>query len=229
MTERAAAAAQNVAGSSVEIVGATSEYGPPSIEGHYDGVFSIPPMLEIIAANRGDIDGIIVACFDDTGVDAIRSFVDVPVIGLCQAAMQTASVLAGNFSVITTLGRSVPIIEKLAHHYGYADLCRRVRASEIPVLDLEREPQQSEHKIELEIQAALNEDKAEAIVLGCAGMIDLANRLSQKFEVPVIEGVAPAVKIVEGLAQLGLKTTNLGGYAPPRAKNYVGVFSKHSP
>ena len=60
-------------------------------------------------------------------------------------------------------------------------------------------------------------------------MIDLARRLSQKFDVPVIEGVAPAVKIVEGLAQLGLKTTRLGGYAPPREKSYVGVFNKHSP
>ncbi len=229
MTEQVVAAGRRYAAPDVEVVGATSVYGPPSIEGYYDEIFAVPPMLEIIDANRDDVDGVIVACFDDTGVDAARCLVDVPVIGICQAAMQTASVLAGSFSVITTLSRSIPALEHLAHRYGFERRCRKVRAADVPVLDLEQPSSGAEEKICREIEAALDEDGAEAIVLGCAGMVDLAARLTRRYDVPVLEGVAPALKIIEGLAGLGLRSSRRGGYAPPRAKAYTGEFAKHSP
>lgn len=229
MTDKVVAAVKPFAADDVEIIGATSEYGPPSIEGYYDEVFSIPPMLEIIKREQHNINGVVIACFDDTGVDAARAMVDVPVIGICQAAMQTASVLAGSFSVITTLGRSVPALEHLAQRYGYGHICRAVRASEIPVLELENPESGAEDKISSEIELTLIQDKAESIVLGCAGMVELASRLSDKYQVPIIEGVAPAVKIIEGLARLGLKTSSRGGYANPVEKTYTGSFDRFSP
>ncbi len=229
MTERMSSAARSVVDQGVEIVAATSAYGPPSIEGYYDEIFAVPPLLEIIAAERQRVDGVVIGCFDDTGVDAARALVDVPVVGICQAAMQTASVLAGSFSVITTLGRSIPALEHLAFRYGYGRACRRVRAAEVPVLDLEEPSSGAEQRIGAEIETALREDGAEAIVLGCAGMVDLAERLTREFEVPVIEGVGPAVKTVEGIARLGLKTSRRGGYAPPRRKGYDGAFAQYSP
>ena len=80
-----------------------------------------------------------------------------------------------------------------------------------------------------EIARALEDDHAEAIVLGCAGMADLAASLSAEFGVPVIDGVAAAVVLAEGLAAIGLRTSKRGGFAKPLAKTYSGLFGQFSP
>ena len=100
-----------------------------------------------------------------------------------------------------------------------------MRAADIPVLSLEEEGSEARLLIEDEIRRAADEDGAEAVVLGCAGMADLTRQLTAKFGLPVIDGVAAAVKMVEGLVAQGLKTSKAGGYSPPPAKNYVGEFS----
>ena len=66
-------------------------------------------------------------------------------------------------------------------------------------------------------------------MLGCAGMADLASDLSREHGVPVLDGVARAVKLCEGLVGLGLKTSKAGGYAAPRAKRFAGTFAAFSP
>ena len=120
-------------------------------------------------------------------------------------------------------------VSSLARRYGYADLCRRVRASEIPVLDLEDPASGARDQLRAEVRRALDEDGCEAVVLGCAGMVDMARSLSEELEVPVVEGVTAAVKIVEGLAVLGISTSKRGGYAPPRPKAYAGAFVRYGP
>ncbi|NUS20517.1 MAG: aspartate/glutamate racemase family protein, partial [Mesorhizobium sp.] len=73
------------------------------------------------------------------------------------------------------------------------------------------------------------DDRAEAIVLGCAGMADLATELAATHGLPVIDGVAAAVTLAESLVRLGLKTSRLGPYAAPPAKAYSGPFSQFQP
>ena len=70
---------------------------------------------------------------------------------------------------------------------------------------------------------------AEAIVLGCAGMADLAADLSRKHGLPVIDGVAGAIALIESLARLGVATSKLGGYAAPLKKTYTGSFAGFAP
>ena len=228
MTAKMREAAAGVAAPGTEVVAVTAGYGPESIEGYYDEVFSVPPMLDAVKAHSSAA-GVVVGCFDDTGVDAARCVTPAPVIGICQAAMQVASIVSGSFTVVTTLARSVPALEHLARRYGYADLCRRVRASEVPVLALEDPASGALDRLRAEIRRALDEDRCESIVLGCAGMVDMARSLSEELGVPVVEGVTAAVKIVEGLATLGITTSKRGGYAPPRPKRYSGAFTRHAP
>ena len=226
MTAKMHEAARAVTSQGTEIVAVTAEYGPESIEGYYDEVFSVPAMLDAVKAHP-DAAGVVVGCYDDTGVDAARCVTSAPVIGICQAAMQVASIVSGSFTVVTTLGRSVPALEHLARRYGYGDLCRKVRASEIPVLALEDPASGARDQLRAEVRRALDEDGCESIVLGCAGMVDMARSLSEELGVPVVEGVTAAVKIVEGLAVLGITTSKRGGYAPPRSKAYKGAFAQY--
>ena len=228
MTEKIGEAARAAALPSTEIVAVNPDAGPPSIEGYYDEVFAIPGLIGEMR-RAGPVDGTIIACFDDTGLEAARSFSAAPVIGIGEAAFHMASLIAGKFSVVTTLSRSVPAIEHNLVRYGLASRCARVRAAEVAVLELEIPGSAARGRISREIDRAIQEDADEAIVLGCAGMADLAAALGREHGLPVIDGVAAAVKLIEALVGLGLKTSKLGGYAAPLSKRYTGDFLRFSP
>jgi allantoin racemase len=228
MTRKIGKAAGVAAAVGTEIAAVNPDFGPPSIEGYLDEAFSIPGLIAEI--NKApEMDAYIVACFDDSGLDAARCVTNAPVIGIGEAAFHVASLIAGKFSVVTTLFRSVPAIEHNLIKYGLAARCTKVRATDVPVLELEVPGSNARDRISEEIRRAVLEDRAEAIVLGCAGMTDLASTLSNEHGIAVLDGVACAVKLCEALVQLGLKTSKTGDYASPRPKLYSGIFAPFSP
>ena len=228
MTKVIAAAAAKAARPDTVIRAVESAFGPPSIEGAYDDAFAVPGLLERIKEGEEEgADAHIIACFDDTGLDAARALANAPVVGIGEAGFFTAAMLAHCFSVVTTLSRSVPVLENNLLRYGLARRCARVRAIEVPVLELD-DPN-ARKKIADEIARALAEDGAGAIVLGCAGMADLAASLGAEFGIPVIDGVGAAVVTAEGLAAIGLRTSKRGAYATPLPKAYSGPFARFSP
>ena len=212
MTDKIAKAARAVARPDTEIVAASSQDGPASIQGFLDVATCVPGLLNEVVQHK-EIDAIVIACFYDTGLDAVRSLVSVPVLGIGEAAYHAASMIANKFSVITTLSRSVPGLENNLLRYGLAQKCACVRATEIPVLKLEEGDPATLDKIRLEIHASINEDKAEAIVLGCAGMADLMAQLSEEFGLPVIDGVSAGVTFAEALVNNSLRTSKIGAYS----------------
>jgi len=229
MTDRMADAARGVLPGDVKLRALTSDYGPPSIEGYYDEMFAVPPMLELIRGMDAPMDGVIIGCFDDTGVEAARCASEAPVIGICQAACQHASVLAGSFSIVTTLGRSVHPLERRVLDYGFERQCQSVRATDIPVLALESCDESALNGLYQQVESALQQDGSEAIVLGCAGMVELQESLQQRYQVPVIEGVTAAVSIMQGLARLPVFTSRRNTFAHPVEKTFQGDFERYSP
>lgn len=229
MTATIAHAARQVAAPATEIVPVTSSMGPVSIEGYYDEAFAVPGLLrEIGLAERAGVEAAVIACFDDTGLDAARAMATIPVVGICEAALVMAGFVAKRFTVVTTMERSRVPIEELAQRYGMAGRAR-IRAANIAVLALEDPNSGARDKLRNEIVRAIGEDHAEAIVLGCAGMADLARTLSQEFGMPVIDGVGAAVKQAEALVALGLSTSKRGAYAAPVSKSYLGALGEFAP
>jgi allantoin racemase len=228
MTKVIGEAARAAASPGVEILAVNPTDGPPSIEGYYDEVFSIPGLIEEMR-KAGAVDATVIACFDDTGLEAARCASPTPVIGIGEAGFHMASLIAEKFGVVTTLSRSLAPIEHNLTKYGLASRCAGVRASDVPVLELE-DPRSGARELILEqIRKSLDEDGAEAIVLGCAGMTRLARDLSEAVGAPVLDGVACAVALAESAARLGLRTSKRNTYAPPRAKTYGGGFVRFSP
>lgn len=220
MTHTIAAAARAAASPGTEIDAETGMGTPASIEGYRDEAMAVPAMLAaIIAAEARGANAHVIACFDDPGLAAAREVATGPVIGICQAAVQVALTLAARFSVITTLPRSVPVIEDLMIAYGAGHRCRKVRAVDMPVLALETSPAETRTRLLAETQLAICQDGAEAIVLGCAGMADLCDWLSEMAGVPVIDGVTAATRLAEALAGAGYRTSKAGAYAYPRDKS----------
>lgn len=221
MTSTIEACARAVAGPGTEVTGITAEFGPPSIESHYDEAMSVPGLLAAIKRGESQgVDGYVIACFGDPGLDAAREVARGPVLGIAEAAMHSASHLGRGFSVVTTLGRTMGRAADLAEHYGMHRFCRGIHACEIAVLDLDADP--DARKIITEAcRDALETDGSDAIVLGCAGMADMCTAISAELGVPVIDGVTAATLTVQSLVTLGLRTSKRGEFAAPPDKEYT--------
>jgi allantoin racemase len=230
MTAKIGEAARAIAAPGTEILAVSPAAGPVSIECHYDEAVSVLGVLEEVRKGEEEgCDGYVIACFGDPGLLAAREIARGPVVGIAEAAMHAASFVATGFSVVTTLTRTCVIAEHLVERYGMVHACRKVRGTDIPVLDLEETGRGAFDAIVAECRRAVAEDRSGAIVLGCAGMADLVAAVQRAVGVPVIDGVAAAVVQVEGLVRLGLGTSKHGDLAWPPAKAYAGDLARFAP
>ncbi|WP_433205962.1 aspartate/glutamate racemase family protein [Dactylosporangium sp. CS-047395] len=225
MTALIGASARAVAGPGVLVEAVTSAMGPASIESHYDEALSVPGLLAAVAAGEADgVDGFVIACFGDPGLDAARELARGPVVGIAEAAMHAATLLGRGFSVVTTLDRTRGRAWDLAARYVAAGACRGVHACAIPVLALDADPHLAD-RVTAVARLALDQDGSDVIVLGCAGMAGLCDTVSSRLGVPVIDGVAAGVLLVRSLITLRLSTSVHGEYARPPVKEYAGALS----
>lgn len=194
MTDAMVATARGTA-LEAEVVGWTSTEGPPAIQGEQDGEAAIPPLLELVKkADAAGARAIIIGCFDDTGLDAARTIATCPVIGIGQAAYHLASLFGPRFSVVTTLAVSIPVLSANVTAYGLDRNLGRIRASGVPVLALEDDRENATEQVKDEIRAAIREDSINSVVLGCAGMVHIAED-SDDIPVKLIDGVQAAVRL----------------------------------
>ena len=227
MTAKIGEAARGVAAPGMEIVAVSPAAGPVSIECHYDEAVSVLGVLEEVRKGEEEgCDGYVIACFGDPGLLAAREIAKGPVLGIAEAAMHAASLIATGFSVVTTLERTCIIAEHLVRNYGMEHHCRKVRGTDIPVLDLEDTGSAALGMIVEECRRAVAEDRCGAIVLGCAGMAGLVAAVQREVGVPVIDGVTAAVVQVEGLVRLGLGTSKHGDLARPLPKTFTGNLAQ---
>lgn len=202
MTEAIGGAARERAHDPDGIRAINPREGPVAIQGAEDGRRALPGLLRLFekeVLEDAGCDAVIIACFDDTGLWQLREMSTVPVVGIGEAGYHLAMLLGERFSVVTTLQASVPVLEDNLRQYGFAARCARVRASGVPVL--EADGAQAFQRIDDEVGSAFEEDGVHSVVLGCAGMARLADRLAAKYGKPVIDGVAAAVGLCETLGR----------------------------
>lgn len=207
MTEAIGVAASKAASAGTTILAVNPDHGPASIQGPEDGEAALPGLYAVFdryMTGEDPFDAVVIACFDDTGLEELRARSEAPITGIGEAAYRLAAETAAPFSVVTTLAVSIPVLEHNIKSYGLAAECARVRASDIPVLELELHPQHAIKRIGSEIALAMKNDHCRSIVLGCAGMAGMARILENTYSVPVIEGVSAAVAWCERQVAAGL-------------------------
>jgi allantoin racemase len=222
MTRDIEAEARRYARPDTEIEAMSPAWGPASIEGHFEEELSAVATLETIAQRAHEFDGVAIACYGDPGLYAARELSPVPVVGIAEASMLMACTVAHKFSVITVLPRIRPLLEDVVRRYGLEPRCASVRTTSLAVLDIEQDPEAAQREIAVEGRRAVEEDGAEALCLGCAGMGPLDKAVESEVGVPVIDGVAAAVKMLEGLADYGVSTSRVAAFKAPEAKELKG-------
>jgi len=182
-----------------EVLGWTNYDGPTAIQGPEDGEIAVEGLLSLLPkAKSAGVDAIVIGCADDTGLGRIRSAAHCPVIGIGQAAMSLAVLHSNRFAIVTTLDVSVPVIEANVDLYGHRHACVGVFASGLPVLEVDRGGPRVEEQLARTIADAVSAGSG-AIVLGCAGMSRLRNKLSDRTGALLIDGVVAASIFAKGL------------------------------
>lgn len=199
MTEAMVTAARQAA-PELAFEGWTSDKGPASIQGPEDGAAATPPLLELITrASEQGADGIIIGCFDDTALREAAQIARCPVVGLGQAAYHYAALRNWRFSVVTTLSVSVPVLEANIANEGLSGHLGQVRASDVPVLALEADPALSGEIIKREALSAEREDEVQAVILGCAGMVQVVEDVRTALKITTIDPVVCAARSLRWL------------------------------
>ncbi|MEZ5667200.1 MAG: aspartate/glutamate racemase family protein [Alphaproteobacteria bacterium] len=227
MTRSIGEAGRSVAREGTEIVCTNPEFGPESIESYYDEYMAAPGTIdEVLKGDRDGCDAFVIACYGDPGLQGAREATAKPVLGIGEASLYTASMLAARFSVVTVIPRIRTMIEEMVAGYGFAHKCVSVRTTPYYVLDIERDPDGALQALRDEARRAMEEDTAEAILLGCAGFASFAADLERELGIPVLDGVVCAVKLAEALVDLGKATSRHFTYRPPEAKRFTGMFQR---
>jgi allantoin racemase len=212
LTDTITVAAQAVSAVGVTVTGVNPARGVPSVESHAEEAIAAVSVLEQVRAHQRHTDAFVVACFGDTGVLAAREVASCPVVGMTEAALQTACLLAHRFVVITLPARTIAHSDRVVRALGLEHRCD-VIAVDVPVAEL---VDGSAHLLDAFAAAAeetISAHRTEAVVLGCAGLADLVDPLSRKLGVPVIDGVAAAVGIATSLVAMGLNTSRSNTFA----------------
>ncbi|MGU3304822.1 aspartate/glutamate racemase family protein [Pseudomonas sp. M5A4_2d] len=222
ITETIAQQARAVASPGTEIIGLTPYFGAESVEGNFESYLAAIAVMDRVMAYDQPFDAVIQAGYGEHGREGLQELLNVPVVDITEAAASTAMFLGHAYSVVTTLDRTVPLIEDRLKLAGLYQRCASVRASGMAVLELEEDPLAAMEAIVRQAELAIREDKAEVICLGCGGMAGLDEQIRQRTGVPVVDGVTAAVTIAESLVRLGLSTSKIRTYATPRPKQVIG-------
>ncbi len=198
---------------------ANTQQGTCFIESRYAEFLNTKDIISLSQkAEKDGYDGVFVDCFGSPGVSIVRELVSIPVVGGFDGAVLMASLIAQKFSIVTVVPNVVPLIEDEIRTLGITGNVASVRDVQMPVQDLGNKEKLIEHLFE-QSKLAVHQDGAAAIVLGCTGMLDVVDAVSQKLTAakipaPVVDPSYAAITMLQSLIRCGLSQSRLTYYPP---------------
>lgn len=203
------------------------ETGPASIECAFDAMLAAADVVAcIIAAEAEGVDAVVIDCMEDPGLIPGRECVSIPVLGPCQTSMSLACTLGHRFSVLSVTPHMGLHFETAARLYGADTKYASTRSVDIPVLDLASDPDRLAAALLQAALRAVREDGADTLILGCTGMVGIAQRLRSDLEqagarIPVIDPIPVTVRLAKLLAETGIAHSK-AAYPTPARKEIRG-------
>lgn len=209
--------AQRAASAGTELVAVTTKGGTRNIDsafGDYlSGANAIRSGLDAAGVHRPD--AVVLAGFGRVGIDALKEALAIPVVSISEASMAMACLLGHRFTTLTMLKQFIPYQQDLVRYYGFEAKCASVRAIDVNVEECVTNREETLRQLKAEIQKVVAEDRAEVVILACAGLCGYDAELSRLAGVPVIDPVAVGVKVAEGLVALDLRHSKVRKFAHP--------------
>lgn len=216
------------AGPGTEVVCVTARFGSSAIESRWQAAIAGHATLEAFVMHGEGVDAGVIACFSDPGLGAIRQLMPFPVVGLAEAAMHSACMIGGRFSVIAVGSQFETSIREQAILAGLGARLASVRAVDRRVLGVASDAAGTLRDLTLLLDRAVQEDGAEVVILGGAVTAGMARELNQKSPVPVLDGVACAVRQAVALAGLAPAKPRSGSYRRQQGLSRVNLAEEFS-
>ena len=147
-------------------------------------------------------DAFVIACHCDPNLTVLREASTHPVLGIGESSMKIATLLGHKFSVVSTGERGIPNKEANIRSYGLDTYVASLRSPGVECCCADMAG-----KLRNAAAHAVNEDRAEVIVLSAAGQSQLAAEMSVSLGVPVLDGVDCALMLAEGMCHTGYQTS----------------------
>lgn len=181
----------------------TGRFGAAYISTEAASVIAGHAAIDAFARHVGDCDAVLLACFGDPGLFALRELSPVPVVGMAEASMRFAAAQAQRFSIVTGGTRWPVMLERLAQSLGYSEQLRRVHGVTMTGAQMAANPDAAVGMLSEACRAAQADDGVGAVILGGAGLAGLGARVERNVGFPVIDSVVAAAHEAMRLARGG--------------------------
>lgn len=175
------------------------EKSPPGIETDVHVEMVVPNLVEAVSAARAD--AIVVACFSDPGIERVRAAARVPVTGIAEAAYLAALGLGGRFGIVSLGPSSIGRHLRYLQHLKLDQRLAGDRSIDMTIVELVASD--VVEKVSAIATKLRDEDGADVIILGCAGLGSYRMALQDRLGLPVIDPVQAGVALATTHAELG--------------------------
>src|SRR3954466_10190240 len=170
--------ATRAASPGTEITVATAPFGVAYIETRFEALIAAYAVANVIAERRQGHDAVVVAAFGDPGVPGLREALDIPVVGMTEAALASVSLLGGRFSIVAISRRITAWYRETVERCGMIGRLASIRSLDEPLADIGAV--QSDKALQLRdlCMKVIEADGADAIILGGAPLAGLARSIA---------------------------------------------------
>jgi allantoin racemase len=223
VTETVAAAARPLLSAGVEVVPVTGRFGARYIASRAAAAIAGHAALDALAAHAPGCDAVLLACFGDPGLLALKELSPVPVVGMAEASCHLACTIGRRFAIVTGGERWPAMLEEFVAAQGLASRLAGIRAL-APTGDvLTRDLDAGVARLGEACRLAVEEDGAEVVILGGAALAGLAGRVGRTVDVPVICSLEAGILATLAVARLGANKPQHGSLARPAAIQSIGL------
>jgi allantoin racemase len=223
ITDIMVAEARRSASTTTTIVPATGRFGTLFVENGVEAAIAGHAVIDAVAEHAEGCDAVVVSAFGDPGLRAAKELLDIPVVGVSEAAFLTAYTLGRTYAIVCLTKRHRAWYVECAQEHGLHGRMVSARALTVPVPDITRAREQMKDLLIEQCLAAVEEDDAEVIILGGGPMAGLAREIRDRIPVPTIDGISCGVRLAEMLVALNPRPPVRGSFARPPAKPAKGL------
>ena len=201
--------------------------GPESLESWRDYQLAGAAILPLLKEHN-DVAGVVLACFGDPGLYALKEISPVPVVGIAEAAITLALLLGGKFGILAAMKRATGLMDAMVRMYGLEARYAGTAPLDIRVLDLEGDHQGTLAALE-RVSLALITRGADVLLLGCAGLTGFTCELMQRVPMTIIDPVEAGCRMLKTVVEMTLNTSHIGLFSQPAAQRMHGLPRAFSP
>lgn len=206
-----------------ELTMRTAPFGVAYIETRAEAAVGAFAVLNELAEHHAGHDAAVVAAFGDPGLAAAREILPIPVVGMTEAALMSAAMLGGRFSIIAISRRIRAWYRETVDMHGLGGRLASIRCLDEALPNIGTVQTDKGEQLFALCEAAVREDGADVLIIAGAPLAGLARTLADRIPVPVVDGVSSAVRHAESLATLAPRGATAGSYAPPPVKDWAGL------